>query len=290
MAVSDGTVATTGRDARDVACVGDNCVDVLRSRGDVEVAGGNALNVAVNLAAMSRRVGYFGAVGGDRRGDLILASARGAGVDVAGVDRRDGPTGVTIVEHGPGGERIFVEEDYGVAAEHRLDGITAALLTEYRWIHLARQPDVDLLSARRGGSTAPRISYDAGDHTGSEELARIAPSVDVLFLSTVGSELDAYRLAEELQRTCGGVVVVTMGAKGAVALDPDGRFLTQAAVPVAEVVDTLGAGDAFIAGFIDAQLDGSSLGGALLAATAAGAEAVSGSRPSRPPTIVEASP
>lgn len=279
---------------RDVACVGDNCVDVLRSRGGREVAGGNAFNVAVALARNHRLASsYFGAVGRDARGDLILEAARAAGVDVGGTERRPGPTGVTIVDHADDGERTFAHEEYGVSAEYRIAAAAGAAIAAHRWIHLARQPDYAALSARvRAGRTEdgrrPGISYDAGDHTSPGELALIAACVDVLFVSATGPEPDARRIADETRDAGAPIVVVTRGEHGAIAVGGDRRF-SQPALPVTRVVDTLGAGDAFIAGFLSSLLDdGDDVAAALRGGAAAGAAAVAGDLYTRPPTIAEA--
>lgn len=257
---------------RDVAAVGDNCVDVLRSRGDAEVAGGNAFNVAVALARLGRATSYFGAVGEDVRGDFVLDSARATSVDISGVVRLAGPTGVTIVEHTPAGERIFAHEDYGVAADYRIDEEAAARILEHRWIHLARQPDVATIVVRRHDGT--RISYDAGDHTPPDEIARIARHVDVLFVSSGGDPCDAGQIVESVRGAGADLVVVTCGARGSAAIDRDGRSWSQPALLVEEVVDTLGAGDAFIAGFVDSLLDDADIARALERGAASGAQAV----------------
>jgi fructoselysine 6-kinase len=257
---------------RDVASVGDNCVDVLRSRGDAEVAGGNAFNVAVALARLGRAASYFGAVGQDKRGDLVLDSARAASVDISGVVRLEGATGVTIVEHTPDGERIFAHEDYGAAADYRIAEEAATRIVEHRWIHLARQPDVATIASRKRDGT--RISYDAGDHTPPEEIARIAPEVDVLFISMSGGSCDPGQVLEDARAAGSELVVVTCGACGSAAVDRDGRSWSQPALHVADVVDTLGAGDAFIAGFVDSLLDDADIARALARGAASGAQAV----------------
>src|SRR5258708_39364817 len=94
-------------------------------------------------------------------------------------------------------------------------------------------------------------------------MAPTLANVDIAFLS-------APRLAEEdcaaLARRCAArgpsTVVVTRGTAGAVGL-ADGRVLIQAVVPT-QVVDTLGAGDGFIAGFLVAHLNRANLATALL--------------------------
>ena len=94
---------------------------------------------------------------------------------------------------------------------------------------------------------------------GTEELALLAPQVD-------GS--DARALLTALARP-GREVVAKLGPDGAAAL-VDGR-LHEAAGHRVDVVDTVGAGDAFVAGYLSARLDGQDVAGRLERANACGA-------------------
>ena len=71
-----------------------------------------------------------------------------------------------------------------------------------------------------------------------------------------------------------GQVVLTQGAEGALAIDADGTLVHVGATK-AEIVDTTGAGDAFVGGFLAAKLAGKSLKDCLEAGVAQGALAVS---------------
>lgn len=258
----------------DVACVGDNCVDVAADRAGEELPGGNALNVAVELARAGRTTSYFGAVGDDARAALILAALSAAGVEAGGVAQVPGATGVTVVTRDAHGERSFVSEDYGVAAGYRLDAATALVLGGHRWAHFARQPDLaDWAPALRAGGTP--VSCDLGTERERRTLQRLGPQLDVAFFSA-DPDADAERRPEQLLRdalACGvGTAVVTLGAEGSVAATRDRRWRAPA-VPVPKVVDTLGAGDAFIAAFIAVVLDGGDVGRALQAGAVGGAAA-----------------
>jgi len=255
----------------DVACIGDNCVDVYVGAFASERAGGNALNVAFELARAGYGAAYFGAVGDDERGRLILETARSRGVDTDGVVVEPGPTGVTVVEHDRTGERRFVEEDYGVAAEYRIDEHTARTAAAARWVHLARQPD----AADWAGALAARgarLSADFGEHAAGSAPDPLCSRLGVAFFSLPSGDLDAAAALAADAVARGAVIgVVTLGARGSVA-HCGTRSWHQAAVPV-DVVDTLGAGDAFIAGFIAGLLDDEELPAALLRGAQAGADA-----------------
>ncbi len=256
----------------DVACVGDNCVDVWLEDGarSRELAGGNAFNVAVELARLGLAVRYFGAVGDDPQGELILEAADSAGVDSSGVLRLSGPTGRTLVERDESGERRFVFEDEGVASSYRLDDISGELVARHHWAHFSRQPDLAQWAPKLR-ERGTRCSCDLGLDGGLELLGELAPALDVVFLS---SSAAPGRSADELLAQALGagapLAVLTLGGDGSVAATGDGRWRADAE-PVERVVDTLGAGDAFIAAFIAATLAGGEIEKALRAGARAGA-------------------
>ncbi len=240
------------------ACVGDNCVD--RYVGDTrsDLPGGNALNVAVHLGA-----DYYGSVGDDDEGRMILEQARAAGVSVEGVEVLPGRTGVTLVQL-ERGERRFVLEEYGASAAFRISGAVAARLRGYRWVHVARQPDAVALAPSLRAAGVP-LSCDFCDVWDHDLAAALTPHLEVAFFSGDG---DA---AAEAVRRGATIGVATLGDAGSVAYTADERY-EQAALP-AEIVDTLGAGDALIAAFIASALAGGDTREALRAGAEAAADA-----------------
>jgi fructoselysine 6-kinase len=251
-----------------VACVGDNCVDVYVDAGGVERVGGNALNVALELARRGARASYLGAVGSDAHGRLVLAGARAGGVDVSRTLVAEGATGVTLVGHHANGERRFISEEYGVAAEYRVPARDEPVLQHARWVHAARQADLARWSPGVRAAGTP-VSCDLNDF-GPDALTS---PVDVAFASAAeaAGEEEALALARDLLARGAELAVVTLGAAGSLAHSAGGTW-RQPAIPV-EVVDSLGAGDAFIAGVIAALLAGDDVGSALHAGACAGAEA-----------------
>jgi fructoselysine 6-kinase len=242
------------------ACVGDNCID--RYVGDVasDLPGGNALNVAVRLGA-----DYYGSVGDDDEGRLLVDRARSAGVGVDGVEVRPGRTGVTLVQL-EGGERRFLREEYGASAEFRVSQALAARLAGYRWVHVARQPDaIEVAPALRAAGVP--LSCDFCDVWDAGLAAALAPHLEVAFFSGDGEA------AAEAARRGATIAVATLGDGGSVAYTSSGRY-EQAALPTV-IVDTLGAGDALIAAFIAAALDGADPRASLRAGAEAAADACS---------------
>jgi 2-dehydro-3-deoxygluconokinase len=90
-----------------------------------------------------------------------------------------------------------------------------------------------------------------------------------------GSRAAAEEAADALLAAGAGRAIVKLGADGALLRDRDGTSVRSAALPVPRVVDPVGAGDAFTAGYLALTLEGAPMELALRAANACGALAVS---------------
>jgi fructoselysine 6-kinase len=248
-----------------LAAVGDNCIDRFVPPVRADSVGGNALNVAVGLARAGHAVVYLGAVGDDADGRLVVESAGAAGVDVSHVSVLEAPTGVTTVEVRPAGERRFLAEDYGASALYRLDPAGAEILRGCAWIHAANLGDASGAFGRLDGR---RLSYDFSDHGDDTLRAELCSHLEVAFFSA--PDEDAAALARQALAEGARIAVVTRGAGGSLAASP-AEVYEQEALAV-EVVDTLGAGDAFIAAFIAGRVGGDSIPDSLRRAARSAAE------------------
>jgi fructoselysine 6-kinase len=244
-----------------LAAVGDNCIDRYVPAVRPDTVGGNALNVAVGLVKAGYPTMYLGAVGDDSEGRIIVDSARAAGVDVRALRVLDAPTGVTTVELRSDGDRVFLEEKYGASELYSVDDRDLELLTSCSWIHAANLTDA-VTSIRSLAERGQPVSYDFSDRGDSALRARLCPYLDVAFFSApMEDDAEATSLANAALRDGARLAVVTRGAVGSLALANGERF-EQSALAV-DAVDTLGAGDAFIAAFIAAQLEGVAVPNAL---------------------------
>jgi fructoselysine 6-kinase len=227
--------------------VGDNTVDLFVGEIEAAYSGGNAFNVAVQIKRAGGAVRYFGALGADARSRFILHGLQANGLDTDGVVRLDGETAITKIRLTPDGDRVFESEDFGVTADYYPDAASFRAIAQADWIHIGMLPRAD--EFRRAltavGSTAT-VSQDCAVSAGSDNL-------DVGFFSA-GADGDAETTAADAVSKGIGLAVVTRGAEGAIAYDGD-HWWAQPAVP-ATIVDTTGAGDSFIAGFIVSRLRG----------------------------------
>lgn len=296
--------------ATDVLTLGESMV-ALRGSGplklggsmDVSIAGAES-NVAIGLARLGHATRWAGAVGDDEAGELVLRTLRAEGVDVSGATRDpDAPTGLILFEPrlpevtrvhyyraGSAGSRLTeasVERAFTAPGAPRvlhLTGITPALGPSARdacrrALELARE---------HGTTVCLDVNFRArlwSDEESAAVMRSWIPYVDVLIASddelplcvpemetaaAASGEVSASAKALLAQ----GVreVVVKLGADGATAYTADGE-LHAPARPV-RAVDAVGAGDAFVAGYLSALLDGADVAGRLDRAVTTGAFAV----------------
>lgn len=231
--------------------------------------GGAESNVAIGVRRLGGESAWVGRVGDDSVGARVLRELRAEGLSVHAVADPAAPTGLMLKEsrfpgtsrvwyyrHGSAGSRLrpadLPEEVIGGAGVLHLTGITAALSDDASAAVRA--------AVRLAGAAA--ISFDVNHRTALwagrdpgpvyRELAGAAQVVfageDEARLVTGSSTADPEALLTELAGCTDGDVVLKRGAAGCLAR-VDGSVHEVPAVPVT-VVDTVGAGDAFVAGYL----------------------------------------
>lgn len=233
----------------EIAAVGDNCIDRFTGAERFSLVGGNALNVAVQLCRLGRKAAYFGAVGTDAAGVRTIRVLSQNGVDVDHVHTVSGITAYTEVARNAEGDRKFVHEEFGVVRDYRTDARDLAILRSARHVHIGWLNDGGVLRmalAQAGISISQDISVNAEKHNLG------VAGLTIAFTTSDGSSAEAAARARELIAAGARLVVITRGSRGSLASDGD-TVVELPALPIVPV-DTTGAGDAFIAGFLAARL------------------------------------
>lgn len=226
--------------------VGDNTLDVYLDQ-HLEYPGGNALNVAVFAARLGARSAYLGCVGSDRYGQYLLDCLQQEAVDVARCSRLDGANGWACVDS-INGERVFLGSDPGVCRQLRLEPDDLAYIATFALAHSSLYSGLEhqLAQIRQASGC---LSFDFSDNWVEFDWQALIQQVDIAFFSAPDlSSSEAHDLAQAMRARGPVVVVITRGALGALAVDAQGVH-EQPAQPCA-FVDSMGAGDGFIAAFL----------------------------------------
>ncbi|MDR7234094.1 sugar kinase [Agrococcus sp. BE272] len=252
--------------------------------------GGAESNVAIGLARLGVDATWMGRLGDDALGRLVERGLRAERVTPVVVRDPEAPTALMLKERpaagasavsyyraGSAGARLS-PEDLDLAVVRAADvlhvtGITAAIGAAPR-----AAIDAAIEAARDAGAT---VSFDVnhrsrlwGDAEARAAYRDLAARADLLFAGEDEAELLTGERGAEAQAAALAAlgpaqVVVKRGVEGALAL-ADGALLAQAAFPV-HAVDTVGAGDAFVAGYLAELVAGAPLAERLRTAAACGA-------------------
>lgn len=224
------------------------------------LAGGKGANQALAARRAGASVAMAGAVGTDAFAATALAGLVAAGVDVGWVRRSVEPTGVALIHVDAAGQNAITIVA-GANATVNAAAIPDAVLGPGTTLVLQLETPIDAVCAiaSRTKRHGARVILNAAPARALP--ATLLANLDVLIVNAiealaVGEALGVPSSPEDfaaaLHRRYGCAVIVTLGPRGVIAA-VDGGLLSVGA-PEVEVVDTTGAGDAFV-GVLAAALD-----------------------------------
>ena len=284
-----------------ILCVGQLVADIIAAGVDYENLGsdtelvddisiqngGDCMNTAISLSRLGCEVVLCGKVGADLLGDFLTQKLCANGIDTRGlsVDHEVSTSSVVaLVNHE--GQRVFL---YNGGSNEKLtaDDVDPGLLTECGHLHIGGTyllPGLDGAGAARllknaqmqGKTTSMDVTWD----TSGRWFSVIEPCLPFLNLfmpsESEASKITNHTSPEEMAKflLANGVetAIIKLGEKGAYIENAAGGFCQPAySVPV---VDTTGAGDAFVAGFLSRYTAGADLRECARIATGAAAHCI----------------
>lgn len=246
--------------------VGDNVVDQYRQLGEM-FPGGQSVNVPVAARRAGAFAGYLGALGTDTAGQVVLRALRSEGLNLDRLRIVDGPNAHAEVEL-VDGNRVFVGGDEGVSRFNLSEDDLAYAAT----FDIAHSSESSFLEDQIPAlARHVRLSFDFSTKRDPGYLDEMLPHLTVACFSA--SDLDDDETEALLRATTARGVRLALATRGALdAMVYDETGLWRQPVLPAHVVDTLGAGDAFIGRFLTGVFGGEDRTATLLAAAEAAAQ------------------
>ncbi|ADK81795.1 carbohydrate kinase family protein [Sediminispirochaeta smaragdinae] len=260
-----------------ILCVGELVADILvRSVDGIDFtidsmsvdeislkSGGDAFNVSLNLARLGNKVGFSGKIGRDFLGKFLKGAAAERKVDLRNLCVCDEiPTSAVIALIREDGARTFLHFN-GSNDSFCISDIDLSLLKKYTFLHIGGtfhlpafdgEGTLQLLKAAKGMGLITSMDV-AWDRSGQwlKKIGRCLPSIDYFIPSDNEARMltgtdDVREMAFRLKAAGVKNVVIKMGDKGAYGDIQGKQFFCN--THRVKVVDTTGAGDGFVSGFL----------------------------------------
>ena len=245
--------------------------------------GGKGANQAVAAARRGASVTIVAAVGDDVHAARAMELLIGSGVDVSAVTVVDGPTGIAMVSVDSAGENTIVVvpganaamDDERVGAHAQMIAAAAVVVLQGEIPKSGIQAAIAACTGRVVLNLAPVISLDRESLRQADPLVLNEHEAQLLLellVPTPSGLLDDAERAQAIREWGVASIVVTRGALGAIVCDSTGT--TSVPSPKVVVLDSSGAGDAFVGALSSSLAHGASLRDSVTDAVRVGAFAV----------------
>lgn len=244
--------------------IGEALIDIIDGAEVRELVGGSPANVAVGVARQGHDVRLLTRLGRDERGARIAEQIASSGAALTADSWVDAPTSTA---------RARLRSDGSADYDFAIDwDIPAPVLDDVALVHAG---SIALFLEPGGAAVVEALERAAGDRlvtvdpnirpalvgdrtSARQRFERAAAAADLIKLSDEDAawlypDLTLERVLGEIAAHGPRVVVVTRGGEGAIARGAGGIVEVEA-LPV-QVVDTIGAGDAYMASLISSALD-----------------------------------
>ncbi len=224
--------------------VGDNTLDCYLDRNGM-FPGGNAVNVAV----LGKRYGfdkaaYIGTIGNDKKGKCLYNALKSEGIDLSHAQVVEGKNSFVEVEL-KDSDRVFKDSYRGVSYNLLLNEADYKFISGFDVAHTSIYSNIEKYLEDLSKLDV-KLSFDFSDCFDEKYIDKYLKYIDYAFFSGSGlNDKEINDLIEKSKEKGCELVLVTKGKDGAI-LYYKGKVYEQGIVE-AKVVDTLGAGDAFIA-------------------------------------------
>ena len=234
---------------------GDNVVDKYEHIKTM-YPGGNCVNFAVYAKMFgAKRSAYMGYFGNDAEAEHVMYALDDIGIETVKCKQLEGENGcarATLVD----GDRVFLGSNEGGTrgkTPYVLDRFDLEYIRQFDFVHAGNYCFMEKEIPKIHEAGVP-ISFDFSDDSEDSYYAEVAPTVDYAFCSFDGTDEEAREHLKKIVSYGPKLAVASRGADGCILYDGQ-EYYVQKAVPIKEVVDTMGAGDSLITSFMVAYTD-----------------------------------
>lgn len=230
-----------------VAAIGDNCIDYYE-RLEKLYPTGNVVDTGVNLQKLGIDTSIISTTGSDAYGGIVLEALKKEGLDISHLKVAEGQTAITYMDMDKL-ERVHGDYIQGVLENIVFDEEDIAFAASHDLVHSAFWGKADgVLEDIKKRNAQIQISFDYATSYDNELVDRTIPFVDYGFFSFKQKDDFVQEFLKDKVRKGAKIAIATFGENGSLAWD--GSKFYEFGVFPAKVVNTVGAGDSFIAGFL----------------------------------------
>lgn len=233
-----------------LATIGSNCIDFYSSLDNGKsFPGGGPVNMGVYAKRLGAQSSYIGVVGSDNNGKIMIDAMSNSGIDISHVHVLEGETAITQVQLN-NGERVFGNYSEGVLNSSKLSDEDIKFICDYHDIVIC-----DLWGKGEGyfktlKQKGIKTAFDCATRPGDKECSVAIPYTDYLFFSSDDGDTETLRELMKVLHSQGPELVISMlGENGSLCFDGK-NFHKFGIIECDNFVDSMGAGDSYIVGFL----------------------------------------
>ena len=234
-----------------VAAIGDNCID-LYEKLDRFYATGNAVDFAVNMQKLGIDTAVISTTGNDEYGTLMRKTLEEQGIDLSHFQVAEGKTAISYMDL-KGLDRIYLDYVEGVMEHVVFTKEDIDFAASCDLVHSAFWGNAHM-HLKEIHDKGAKICFDYATEYQDPMVEQTIAYVDYPFFSFEERTAETDRFLKDMVEKGARVAVGTFGDKGSVAYD--GKTYYECGIQEAELVNTIGAGDSYMAGFMNGILKG----------------------------------